>query len=92
MLGALVFVELPEIDSEITKDDVVAVLEGAEDACDVLAPLDGEVIEINEELLETPTLLNDDPTGRGWIFKIDADDVGELDDLLSEAEYRALVA
>jgi len=91
-LGDLVFVELPEVGTEITKDDEIVVIESVKAASDILAPIDGEIVEINQELVENPTLINEDPTGKGWFFKMKAANPDDLDDLLDENAYKALIA
>lgn len=91
-LGDLVFIELPEVGTEITKDDEIVVIESVKAASDILAPIDGEIVEVNEELVENPTLINEDPMGKGWIFKMKADNPADLDELLEENAYKALIA
>ncbi len=91
-LGDLVFVELPEVGTEITKDDEVVVIESVKAASDILAPIDGEIVEVNEELNETPGLINEDPLGKGWFFRMKPANPGDLDDLMDEAAYKALIA
>jgi len=90
-LGDLVFVELPEAGSKVAKDDEVVVIESVKAASDILAPLDGEIIEVNETLVENPTLVNEDPLGEAWFFKMKLDDPSALDDLLDEDAYKALI-
>lgn len=91
-LGDLVFVELPEAGTEITKDDEVVVIESVKAASDILAPIDGEITEVNAELVENPGLINEDPLGKGWFFKMKASNPADLDELLDEAAYKALIA
>ena len=90
-LGDLVFVELPEVGTEVAKDDEVVVIESVKAASDILAPLDGEIVEVNEALEEDPTKVNEDPQGDGWIFKMKLSDPSEMDDLLDEDAYKALI-
>ena len=90
-LGDLVFVELPEVGATVSKDDEIVVIESVKAASDILAPIDGEIIEVNEAIVENPTLVNEDPTGDGWFFKIKPSDPSQLDDLLDEAAYKALI-
>lgn len=90
-LGDLVFIELPEAGTEVSKDDEVVVIESVKAASDVLAPLDGEIVEVNEALVENPTMVNEDATGDGWMFKMKLADPSELDELLDEAAYKALI-
>ncbi len=90
-LGDLVFVELPEVGTEVSKDDEVVVIESVKAASDILAPLDGEIVEVNEALVDEPTKVNEDATGAGWMFKMKLADMSELDDLLDEDAYKALI-
>ncbi len=91
-LGDLVFVELPEAGTEVAKDDEVVVIESVKAASDILAPLDGEIVEVNEALLEDPTLVNQDSLGAGWFFKMKLADPSDMDALLDENAYKALIA
>ena len=87
-LGDIVFVELPEEGTTVAKDDEVVVIESVKAASDILAPLDGEIVEVNSVLADTPGMVNDDPTGDGWFFKMKIDDLSVLDDLMDEAAYK----
>ncbi|SMY09892.1 glycine cleavage system protein GcvH [Flavimaricola marinus] len=91
-LGDIVFVELPEIETMVAKGDEVIVIESVKAASDILAPLDGEIVEVNEALGDTPGLVNEDPTGTAWFFKLKVDDLSVLDDFLDEYEYADLIA
>jgi len=86
-LGDIVFVELPEVDEEFDKDDSFGVLESVKAVSDTFIPVSGRVIEVNEDLLDNPERINDDPYGEGWLIKIDPADDSELDELLSAEEY-----
>jgi glycine cleavage system H protein len=88
-LGDVVFVELPLIGRVIAQGDVAAVVESVKAASDVFAPASGEVIETNGAIATTPALVNEDPEGRAWFFKIRLKDKSELDRLLDAAAYRA---
>lgn len=90
-LGDLVFVELPETGTEVEKDDDAVTIESVKAASDILAPLDGEIIEVNEDVVENPTLVNEDPMGKGWFFKLKLSDVADMDGLLDEDAYKALI-
>lgn len=90
-LGDIVFVELPEVGTIVTKDDEIVVIESVKAASDILAPLDGEIIEVNTALADKPALANEDATGDGWFFKIRMSDPSQLDDCLDEAAYHALI-
>ncbi len=87
LLGDLVYVELPEVGSSIAAGDSAGVIESVKAASDTYAPLSGEVIEINEELENSPEKINDDPYGDGWMYKISLEDPGEVGDLLNAEAY-----
>ncbi|MDP5218668.1 glycine cleavage system protein GcvH [Ruegeria sp. 2205SS24-7] len=91
-LGDIVFVELPEIGSDVAKDDEIVVIESVKAASDILAPLDGEVVEVNEALADEPGKVNEDPTGAGWFFKLKVSDMSPIDDYMDEATYNAFIA
>ena len=91
-LGDVVFVELPEPESRVARGDEVCVIESVKAASDILAPVDGEIVEVNEALVANPALVNEDPLGDGWFFKMKLDDTGVLDDYMSEEEYREFIA
>lgn len=87
-LGDLVFVELPEAGMTIEAKGECAVVESVKAASDIYSPVSGEVVEVNEALADSPELINDDPYGDGWIFKIRMIDEGDLDNLLDADAYR----
>jgi len=89
-LSDLTFVELPEVGAEFAAGDEAAVVESVKAAADVYAPIAGEVIEINEALEDAPELINNDPFGKGWLFKLKANDESELDRLLDADSYDEL--
>ncbi|SLN73721.1 glycine cleavage system protein GcvH [Roseisalinus antarcticus] len=90
-LGDIVFVELPTVGSTVAKDDEVVVIESVKAASDILAPIDGEIVEVNDVVADDPELVNRDPLGEGWFFKIRASDPSQIDDYMDEAAYKALV-
>lgn len=90
-LGDLVFVELPEVGATVAKDDEIVVIESVKAASDILAPIDGEITEVNTALAENPSLANTDAIGDGWFFKIKAADPSQLDALMDEAAYKAMI-
>lgn len=90
-LGDVVFVELPEVGTTVTKDDEVVVIESVKAASDILAPLDGEIVEVNEAIANEPGKVNDDPEGEAWFFKMSVEDLSVLDDLMDEAAYKAFI-
>lgn len=89
LLGDVVFVELPEIGREVSADEEIAVVESVKAASDVYAPIAGEIVEINDELVDSPELANEDPYGKAWFFKIKPTNVADYDDLLSAEEYQS---
>lgn len=88
LLGDMVFVELPEVGDKVTTGDDIAVAESVKAASDIYAPVSGEVVEINEDLEDSPELVNSDAFGDGWMFKIKLDDAGELENLLNAEGYK----
>ena len=91
-LGDIVFIELPEVGAEFSKGDDAAVVESVKAASDVYMPLDGEITEINEAIVEEPAKVNEDPQGAGWFFKIKLANTADADGLMDQAAYDALVA
>jgi len=90
-LGDVVFIELPEAGMEVTKDEEVVVIESVKAASDILSPLDGEIVEVNESLTSTPGLVNEDAQGGAWFFKIKPSDLSVMEDYMDEAEYQKFV-
>ena len=90
-LGDVVFVELPEVGAEVSKDDEIVVIESVKAASDILAPLDGEIVEVNEAIVEDPGKVNEDPEGDAWFFKIKVEDFGPMDDYMDEAAYKDFI-
>ncbi len=86
-LGDLVFVELPEVGRQVSTGEEVGVVESVKTASDIYAPIDGEIVEVNEALTDDPDLVNTDPYGAGWIYKIKPANVADLDNLLSASDY-----
>jgi glycine cleavage system H protein len=90
-LGDVVFVELPETETQVAEGDEVCVIESVKAASDILAPIDGEIVAVNEKLTDAPSLVNDDPTGAAWFFKLKVDDLSVLDQFMDEDEYQDLI-
>ena len=90
-LGDVVFVELPEVGRTVAKGAEAAVVESVKAASEVYAPVSGEVIAVNDELEGAPGTVNEDPTGRGWFLKLKVENPSELDDLMTEEQYREFV-
>jgi len=92
LLGDLVFVEPPEVGTDYAAGDDCAVVESVKAASDVYAPISGEVVDANGKLAETPEVINSDPYGDGWIFRIKPDDEAELDELMDADAYAEQIA
>lgn len=90
-LGDVVFVELPETEIEVVKDDEVVVIESVKAASDIMAPIDGEIVEVNNVLADTPGLVNDDPMGDAWFFKIKPANMSDVDEYMDESAYKELI-
>jgi len=90
-LGDVVFVDLPEAGRTVSTGDEVVVIESVKAASDILAPLDGEIVAVNDALADTPALVNEDPLGKGWFFKMKVADLSALDGFMDEAAYKALI-
>jgi glycine cleavage system H protein len=91
-LGDLVFVELPAAGAFFKQGDTAATLESVKAASDVYAPLAGEIIESNDAIVDDPSIVNSDPTGAGWFFKLKLADPSSADDLMDEDAYNAMIA
>ena len=91
-LGDVVFVELPEEGATVSKDDEIVVIESVKAASDILAPLDGEIIEINEALSDEPSKGNEDPMGEAWFFKMKPSDPSQVEEYMTEDEYNKLIS
>jgi len=92
LLGDVVFVELPEVGRDVSKGEEFSLVESVKAASDIYAPLSGEVIEVNESLVDAPETLNESAYEAGWIAKLKLADVAELQDLLDADAYQATVA
>jgi glycine cleavage system H protein len=90
-LGDIVFVEVDTEGEELEKEEVFGSVEAVKTVSDLFMPINGEVLAFNEKLEDEPELINSDPYGEGWIIKISASDVSELDSLLSAESYKKLV-
>lgn len=90
-LGDVVYVELPEVETQVSKGDEIVVIESVKAASDIIAPLDGEIVAVNDALADRPALVNEDAMGEAWFFKIKVENTGALDEYMSEDEYKDLV-
>ncbi len=86
-LGDIVYIDLPEVDATIEANSEFAEIESTKATSSVIAPVSGTVIEVNEDLAESPEIINEDPYGKGWIAVIEMDNESELDDLMDASEY-----
>lgn len=91
LLGDMVFVELPEVESQLTQNAECAVVESVKAAADVYSPVAGVVVETNDALNEQPELVNQDPYGAGWLFRMQPDDPAEIERLLNAVDYQQLI-
>ncbi len=90
-LGDIVSIELPQVASSFKQNDVMAIIDSVKASSDIYCPVDGEIIEINEKLLEHPELINQSPYEEGWILKIKPSNPEQIDSLLSKEQYDELV-
>lgn len=90
-LGDIVHIELPEDGKEINKEEVFGVVESVKAVSDIYSPVTGEVVEINEALMDSPEVANDDPYGEAWMIKVKIDDASELEGLMDCKEYKKFV-
>ncbi|WP_099867010.1 glycine cleavage system protein GcvH [Pararhizobium haloflavum] len=90
-LGDLVFVELPEVGASFEKGGEAATVESVKAASEVYAPLGGDVVEVNEKIVDDPSLVNSDPMGSGWMFKLKLSDASAADGLLDKDAYDKLI-
>ncbi|NNL18097.1 MAG: glycine cleavage system protein GcvH [Boseongicola sp.] len=90
-LGDVVFVELPETETQVAKGDEICVIESVKAASDIVAPVDGEIVEVNDALADNPGLVNEDPIGEAWFFKMKVEDMSQLDALMDEDAYNDMI-
>jgi len=88
LLGDMVFVELPDVDDDVSVGDDICVAESVKAASDIYAPVSGKVVAVNEDLEDSPELVNSDAFGDGWLFQIKMDDASELENLLDAEGYK----
>jgi glycine cleavage system H protein len=91
-LGEIVYIELPSVGEKVSKDDPFGVVESVKAVSDIYAPVSGTVVEVNEDLPESPEVVNEDPYGDGWLIKVKVSDPDDFDDLMDNDEYAELVA
>jgi len=91
-LGDVVFVELPETETQVAKGDDIVVIESVKAASDIVAPVDGEIVEVNESLADNPGLVNEDPLGGAWFFKIKVEEASQIDAYMDEDAYQEMIS
>ena len=91
-LGEVVFFEAPQVGATVTKDQPYAEIESVKAVSDVVAPLSGEIVEVNPALSDSPETVNEDPYGSGWLVKVKLGDTAETESLLSATDYEALLS
>jgi glycine cleavage system H protein len=91
-LGDIVYIELPDVGDVFDRDDVFGVIESVKTTSDLYSPVSGTVAEINDQLLDNSAVINDDPYGEGWMIKLKVKDHGEIDALLTWAQYEKFLA
>jgi len=90
-LGEIVYIELPSEGDEVTKGETFGAVESTKSVSDLYAPISGEVVEVNEALLDAPEAINEDPYGEGWMVKVKPYDPSELEDLMDSDEYTEFI-
>ena len=90
-LGDIVYVDLPEVDTDIEANTEIGEIESTKATSSVIAPVSGKITEVNDDLSESPEILNEDPYGKGWIAVLELDDTSEVDDLMDASEYSKFV-
>jgi glycine cleavage system H protein len=86
-LGDIVYVDLPEIDTEVDADSELSEIESTKATSPVVSPISGMIVEVNEDLADSPEIINEDPYGNGWLVVVDMSDPSEVNDLMSKSEY-----
>jgi glycine cleavage system H protein len=90
-LTDIIFVELPEVGKEVKKGDVIGAVESVKSVAEIFSPVSGRIADVNQELGNSPDMINKDPYGNGWIAVLEMDDPSEADDLLSPEDYAKLL-
>jgi len=90
-LGDIVYIDLPEVDSSVEANSEISEIESTKATSSVISPVRGKIIEVNEDLSESPEIINEDPYGKGWIAVLELEDPSEIDDLMDASEYEKYV-
>jgi glycine cleavage system H protein len=91
-LGEILFVDLPDVDDELARQETFAEVESTRTTSELVMPVSGTVVAVNEDLEDAPTAINEDPYGRGWLVEVELDDPSELDELMDAEAYDTLTA
>ncbi len=90
-LGDIVYIDLPDVDTSVEANSEIGEIESTKTTSSIISPISGRVIEVNEELSESPEIINEDPYGKGWIAILEIEDRSELDDLMDFSEYEKYI-
>jgi glycine cleavage system H protein len=90
-LGDIVYIDLPEVDTSVDANSEIGEIESTKATSSIISPLSGRVVEVNEELSESPEIINEEPYGKGWIAILEIDEISEVDDLMDASEYEKYV-
>jgi glycine cleavage system H protein len=90
-LGDIVYIDLPEVDMDVKTDSEIGEIESTKATSSIISPVSGRVIEVNEDLSDSPEIINEDPYDKGWIAVLEIDDISEIDDLMDASEYTKYV-
>ena len=90
-LGDIVYIDLPEVDTDVEANSEIGEIESTKATSSIISPVSGRVTEVNEDLSESPEIINEEPYGKGWIAIIQVDDISDLDDLMDSTEYTKYV-
>lgn len=90
-LGDIVYIELPEVDTDVEINSEIGEIESTKATSSFISPISGRIVNVNDELSESPEIINEDPYGKGWIAHLELDDTSEVDDLMDASEYAKYV-
>jgi len=90
-LGDIVYIDLPEVDLDFETNTEIGEIESTKATSSIISPISGKIIEVNEELSESPEIINEDPYGKGWLASLEIYDISELDDLMDVSEYEKYI-
>lgn len=90
-LGDIVYIDLPEVDTNVEANSEISEIESTKATSSVISPMSGRIIEVNEDLSESPEIINEDPYGKGWIAILEIDNAAEIDDLMDSSDYEKYI-